>query len=461
MVAGLPPVDLPSDGVAPTAAEAGNHTDKPSPGSISVATAAWILLAFLALSLTLNYVVLQKLPGVSPVDGIVYADAMDRALDGGVTVKGDTMGDATSEYVGCRGVHGWGDFGVPCGGPYPDLLKGYTTAYVHPPTYFFATAGLVKVAQLVLPDAYPFDLARMAGAVWFSLGALVMVVLAVRWGARPWSAAIVVAALMPTPTFVTMFSFITPDTMSLLVCAGMALGVTLWWQDRLPAWTLLFFGLLAAAVKQTYFLAAIACLLLIGVLWWKQRSKSGRQSLVAAAWFAAGAVGGIVAWDVIKSLIAAKDTIPAGVDLLAFPVNFDGVFGLIFTGARDLPVDAAGTLIAMPAASRGMAAGLVLALAAAAGGALLYRSSRSDEFALSAAGMTSIAVGGLILSSMYFVTSGIFLPPAMRYVMGAFPLYAVPLMLAMKSRVLWSLVLAAAVVGFVAWFLFPVTPAIQ
>lgn len=458
MVAGLPPVDLPSEGAETAPVGTAEHQDKRS--SLSLRTAASIFMALLALSLTLNYVVLQKMPGVSPVDGIVYADALDRALQGGVTVKGHTMGDPTSEYVACRGVYGWGDFDVPCGGPYPDLIKGYTSAYVHAPTYFLATAGVVKVAQIAFPDAYPFDLARMVGALWFALGALVMVLLAVRWGARPWLATLVIAALMPTPTFVTMFAFITPDTMALLVCASMALGVTLWWQERLPAWALFFFGLLAAAVKQTYFLAAIACLLLIGVLWWTQHRRSGRQSLVAAAWFAAGAVGGMIAWEIIKRLIAIQDTLPTGADPLAYPVNFNGVFGLIFVGARDLPVEAAGPLMAMPAATTAMAAGLVLALAAAAGGALLYRSSKSNEFALSAAGLTSIAVGGLILSSIYFVTSGIFLPPAMRYVFGAFPLYAVPLMLVVRSRVLRALIFAAALVGFVAWFLFPVTPAL-
>lgn len=419
-----------------------------------------ILLALLGWSLSFTYVVVQKFPGISPIDGIVYVDALDRALQGSMTVQGDRLGEATSRYVACRGVHGFGNRGIPCEGPYPEDLSGYTSAYVHPPTYFFMTAAVVKVSQLALPDSYPFDLARMASGLWFAIGAFVMVVLAVRWGVRPWPATIVVAALLPTPAFTAMSAFITPDSMALLICAAVALGVTLWWQRTIPAWSLLFFGALAALVKQTYLLAVIAAALLIGLLWLLQRTRTAREAVTAGAFLCAGAAASVVGWEVIKRSLALFPLPPTPPDPFAYPVNFNGAFGLLFQGARDLPFDAAGPLLAFPFATRGMGAAVVLALAAAAGGALLYRARTTDEFALSAAGVAAVVTGGLILSGLYFVTSGIFLPPTPRYVIGAFPIYALPLFLAANRRpVVWFMALVGAV-GAVGWLLAGASPAV-
>lgn len=457
MVAGLPPVDGSPEDIegAVTSASRDAAPDR----RITVKTASVILLFLFGWSLSFNFVVLQKMPGISPIDGIVYSDAFDRAMQGSVTVQGDRMGEATSRYIACRGVHGFGNRGIPCEGPYPELFRGYTSAYVHPPTYFFMTAAVVKAVQLVLPDAYPFDLARMVSGVWFAIGAFVMVILAVRWGARPWPAALVIAAMLPTPTFTSMFSFITPDSMSLLVCASIALGVTLWWQERIPAWSLVFFGALAAMVKQTYLLAVIAAALLIGLLWLLQRKRSARQSVQAGVFLCLGAAVTVVGWDLIKRSLAMFPLPASGPDLFAYPVSFDGIFGLLFQGARDLPFDAAGPLLSMPLASRGMGSAVVLALAAAAGGALLYKARDTDEFTLSAAGVIAVVTGGLILSGLYFVSSGIFLPPAPRYVMGAFPIYALPLFMAATRRsVLWFMI-AVGVVGVVGWILSAAAPA--
>lgn len=457
MVAGLPPVDGSHESSAALLTAADPPPDHPTAvRSLPFKTSLLVLLALLGWSLSFNLVVLQKLPGISPIDGIVYSDAFDRALQGSITVQGDRMGEETTRYIGCRGVQGFGSMEIPCEGPYPETFRGFTSAYVHPPTYFFATATLVKAGQYVFPDVYVFDLARIVSGVWFALGAFVMVVLAARWGARPWPAALVVAALLPTPTFMSMFAFITPDSMSLLVCASIALGATLWWQNRIPAWSLVFFGALAALVKQTYLLAVIAAVLLIGLLWLLQRRRSGRHTLQAAGFLCLGAAAAVVGWDLLKRSLALFPLPDSGSDPFAYPVTFDGAVGLLFQGAHDLPVDAAGLLIAVPLASRAIGSAAVLALAAAAGGALLYQARKTDEFALSAAGVIAVVTGGLILSGLYFASSGIFLPPAPRYVMGAFPIYALPLVLAMRSRLMVGLVAALALVGYVAWLLTPI-----
>ena len=426
-----------------------------SPQPFPLRTAAAVFLLLLVVAGLFNFVVIQKLPGISPVDGIVYADALDRAFDFRVTVKGDTMGVATSEYIACRGVHGYDELGLSCGGPYPDTFRGLTTAYVHPPTYFFLTAGVVKAVQVVAPGVYAFDIARMVGALWFAVGALLMVWLATLWGARPWPAALVMVALLPTPTGATTFSFITPDSMSLMVCGGVALGVTLWWRDRLPAWSLIFFGLLTAAVKQTYFLAAVAGVLLIAMLWWRQHTRPTRACVSAAVFVGAGAVIGLVGWDLIKRFIeVVPGDISTGPDPFAVSLDFNGVAQLIFTAAADFPNEAAGPLLAVPPAALAMSMGFGLALAAATGGALLYRSTRSDEFILAASGGLTVVFGGLLVSLMYLLSSGIFLPPIVRYIFGGIPLVLLPLMLATSSRAVRVLLVVLAAVSYIGWMLY-------
>ena len=451
-----------------------------SPQPFPLRTAAAVFLLLLVVAGLFNFVVIQKLPGISPVDGPVYADALDRAFDFRVTVKGDRLGEATVEYIGCRGIQGVGSLDAACDEPrlnrlessseassmtgaqawarelFKSSLSGYTTAYVHPPTYFFLTAGVVKAVQVVAPGVYAFDIARMVGALWFAVGALLMVWLATLWGARPWPAALVMVALLPTPTGATTFSFITPDSMSLMVCGGVALGVTLWWRDRLPAWSLIFFGLLTAAVKQTYFLAAVAGVLLIAMLWWRQHTRPTRACVSAAVFVGAGAVIGLVGWDLIKRFIeVVPGDISTGPDPFAVSLDFNGVAQLIFTAAADFPNEAAGPLLAVPPAALAMSMGFGLALAAATGGALLYRSTRSDEFILAASGGLTVVFGGLLVSLMYLLSSGIFLPPIVRYIFGGIPLVLLPLMLATSSRAVRVLLVVLAAVSYIGWMLYP------
>jgi hypothetical protein len=428
-----------------------------SPSQVSVRSLVAVFVAFLVGAFALNLVVLSRAPAVTPIDGLVYADAFDRAMAGEVVVEGMMIGENTRRLLACRGIHGVESFGVECGEAVPlDALPvgGQTSAFIHPPTYFFATAGIVRGAQAIWPDLEAYDAARLVNSLWTALGATLMVYLAVLWGARPWAAAGVMAAFLPTPTFVALNSFVTPDSMALLICSAILVGTTLWWKGRWPAWALLPVGLLAGLVKQTYLLAAVSGLILIAVLWLVQRSRPWQHHLRAAAALACGAGAAVIGWDLVKRALAIAPA-DLGVDPFSMPADLQGFLRITFTGAWALPGEAAADLMPIPFAAYGLASGLSIALAAAAAGAVLYTGRKDVRFVLGLAGVTAICFGGLLMSMLYFVSHGILLPPAARYVIGAFPLYALPLFLASAKRGVVIGAGLAAALGGLAWILFP------
>ena len=86
---------------------------------------------------------------------------------------------------------------------------------------------------------------------------------------------------------------------------------------------------------------------------------------------------------------------------------------------------------------------------------MLYRSTRSDVFVISTAGALTVVFGGAMLSFMYLLSSGIFLPPAVRYIFGGIPLVLLPLMLATSSRAVRVLLVVLAAVSYIGWMLYP------
>lgn len=431
-----------------------------------------IFLTLLTVSLGFNAIAVAKLPGITPIDGAVYLDAFQRGGRGEVTVRGDTLGPQALDVLACRGMYGFEALGMTC---LPDghaaddrfrqeLAATPVTSYVHPPTYFVITGVAARALVAVLPGhPDPLALARLLGAVWFSLGALLLVRVAALWGASPWAATAVVAAFVPTPTFLMLYSFITPDAMGLLVSAAALLGATMWWHGRMPAWPLLIFGAATTgAVKQTYLPAALAAALLLAALWgWRRHhgggeGRTGAATAAAVGWLLTGAALGLLGWFGLRELLARAPFIELPSDPFAGPVTLDKLLGLIAVGARSIPVEAAGAYPPTPATVVATAALLTLVTAAAAGGALL--SGDRCRGPIAAAGVTAIITGGLVVSVLYAVTNGLLLPASPRYVVGAWPLYVLPLLL-VRRRWVTGLMIALTVVGVTAWLLWPVHPA--
>lgn len=430
---------------------------------------ALIMATLLVASISFNVLAVSRLPGITPIDGPAYLDAYTRALDGAAARRGQTFDGPTLDAIACRGLYGI-RLVAPLFGPKPMMCDSQgqavddavrakwdaapSTAYVHPPTYFFLTAWSVRAIEAVLPgDQDGIDLARVLGAVWFSLGALLLVRAAALWGANPWAAAAVLLAFLPTPTFVSLFTFVTPDSMSLLVGAGVVLAVTLWWHRRMPAWPLLLVGLATAAVAGTFLLAAGAGGLVLAALWWFQRGRDLGATAGAAAWLLGGAAAGAIGWTVLRELIAIGPPIPlpAGGGVPAQDASVDNLLGLLVIPGATIPAEAAGAAIRMPGALAAVAAALALLTAAAAFGAVLYRRDRNPAFALAAGGVTAFALGGFLVATLSLVADGLLPPAAPRYAFGAWPFYILPLLLIAHRRLIAATVGTLLVIGPAAW----------
>lgn len=437
----------------------------------SIRRYAAILAVLLTASIAYGALIVQQLPGVTPIDGPAYADGFTRAAAGTPARRGETLGEPALDVIACSGMYGLHvipkEFGPPrmtCG---PDgravrnavHAKWATvpsTAHVHPPTYFFATAWSVSVLQAVLPGAQDdFSLARLMSAVWFAFGALLLVRAAALWGANPWAATAVCLAFLPTPTFTSLFTFVTPDSMGLLVAGGVVLGVTLWWRRLMPAWPLFAFGLLTSLVKQTYVLAAIAGVLVLAALWYFRRDRGPGETARAAGWLLAGATTGSIAWVGLRELLASGPALPAqpwAVNIVLTP-SPDAVLGLLLTPGSLIPGEAAGPLLPMPASLGAVAAALGLLTAAAAFGALFYRKRTDPRFVLAVGGVTAFAVGGMLVSVLTLMVDGVLLPAAPRYAMGAWPFYVLPLLLVAQRRWVATTIVTLIVVGAASWLL--------
>lgn len=428
---------------------------------------ALILLTLLVVSLGMNGLIVDRLPGMTAVDGLAYVDAYFKASEGDVASPGDTIDRPALNVIACRGLYRWGGLMMTCEpGGHAKEDEAFATwdatrnsAAAHAPTYFFATAWLVRAVSFVMPGSQdPIDLARILGAVWFSLGALLLVRAAALWGARPWAAAAALLAFVPTPFFVSIQSFVTPDAMGLLVSSAVALGVTLWWQGRMPASLLFGFGLITSIVKQTFILAAVTGAVVLALLWWSQRRRGLGETVRAGAWLLGGAMAAQAAWQLLKITTAQEGLAPASRALETKP-SVDGLARLLFTPGLDIPSVGAANLIPMPVGATTAALGLGFLCAAAAGGALLYRKSNTAVFSLALGGVLGMAFGAVLLSLITYVNTRLLLAPAPRFVLGAWPFYVLPLLLLTHRRVLLLLLAALAVLSAGSWLLWAEHPA--
>ncbi len=425
-------------------------------------TSGAVFLVLLLAAGSLFLVVVPRTFHVAPADGIVYVDAFHRALQGQVTVRGDLVGDTALDEAACRQPSLPADsLQWDCDPESGRQSTWRSTAWIHPPTSFFADAALTRAVGVVAPNVNPLDIGRLIGALWFALGGLLIVLLASAWGARPWAAAAVMLALLPTPLFVDTFAFVTPDRWVLIVGAGALLAATLWWRHHLAVPWLGVVGVVCGGlVKQTFLLAAATAMLLLVLLWWQDRrsrdpSRTGREVGGALVWLGGGAAVGAVLWQLAKISWGQPAAPAAAPDFLTLPARPDTALSLLFHGAWQIPMNDSAAVALEPMALLGISALMTLLLAGAAWGALFYRQPSEPGWPMAAAGVIAIGIGGLVVGVMGTLSGGAWLPSAPRYVMPAFAAYAVPLIVLAHRRWLLGLMWALAAIGALSWAFAP------
>lgn len=435
------------------------------PANAPVSMPGWrvfaaVFLVLATLGIALNLIVVPRTFSATAADGLVYVDAFDRALTGNPTVRGDIIGPTALQEVLCgdpRNTVSPGAQDWDCEDPDPADVQLQTTAWVHPPTYFLVEATVARAVHLVAPQVSVFMIGRMLGAVWFAIGGLLLVILGALWGARPWPATAAVAAFLPTPLFTSNFSYVTPDNAVLIAGAVVPICVTQWWRGSWPAWTLAPAGLLAGGlIKQTFLPAVIAGALLVGFLWLQARrtgddGRTSGQSVLALAWLLGSAAIASIGWQLIKSTWGVDLPARTGPDPFTLAPDPSSAVALLFQGTWLIPGGDTNAFALEPLAMVGISALLTLITAGASFGLLLYGGWSDRLFAVALAGVIGIGVSGLVIGMSGSLTAGNWLPPSPRYVMAAFPLYAVPLLVIARVRWVWVVMIAVTAVGFWSW----------
>ncbi len=365
--------------------------------------------------------------GVSPVDEYVYTDALDKADRGEFSNTGDKVDQYARQVMVCRGVVGLQPPSPEiCGSPLPDgsvPLGGYTSADIHPPTYFFLTAGVAKVIRAVGLTDDLLTSGRLAGALWLSLGMLALVALARAWGAGWVMPVLTAAAIGCSPLLVSVSGYVSPDSMGLMVGAGVLLAVRRWQEERLPHLALLAVAVLPAFVKVPFVLAPLfsAVLLVVAAA---AGQATWRRTLTGSAILVAGAGAGAVMWQELRGLLAVDvpfihpDAAPPG-----FRVFYD-YFGYYLDS---VPINSGAPLPVTYVLTYGAQPLPWLLLGAALGGVFLLR--REDPvLPVAWAGMAGMVLGSIVLSFIVFLASGGFLVGTPRYGLALLPMFAVPLM---------------------------------
>ncbi len=212
------------------------------------------LLILVVVPLVLVGLHLSAYPQLSPADEQAHADYVVRAPGLLPVVSGDRWSEEVLRAEACRGIDS-GFVPPPCDSPVlrPEQfeLLGYNTAYIHPPTYYNATAIVADVLVAVGAAGEVFGAARATGALWLIAGMLVAWWSARNLGASRRSTLGALMLVMGAPGIVLMSSTITPDASNMLVGAVIVAAVIK--ADKgLSRWTvvcLVAAGLISSGIK--------------------------------------------------------------------------------------------------------------------------------------------------------------------------------------------------------------------
>lgn len=179
-----------------------------------------LALIFTALSALVGYRYILEHSAISPQDEYVYIDAVDKAMHGEVTRQYSETDEYARSLVTCVGIEIYGPQGPACGdtsAPSEDYpFKGYSTASVHSPLYFFITAFLTKILLFLAPGKQMYLLAKFTGTLWLGLGLTATWRLARYLGGSRLITASVTALMLASPAIRWANFYITPDSFSLL-----------------------------------------------------------------------------------------------------------------------------------------------------------------------------------------------------------------------------------------------------
>jgi len=237
-------------------------------------------------SILLNVVHVSHYTELSPVDELQHIDYLYRAPF--IVHSGDKVGQDAMREEACRVLPNWPS--PPCSrtATYSasDFQEGgVNTAAVYTPLYYTVTKVLATPLTWVLGNDSLVTAARLVGGLYLAAGLFVTLVIARRFGARPYPTAAVLLAAAATPNLLVPSATITPDAIALLTGALLVWSV-LWWEEspRRRMWLPILLGVVTVLFKAINVISVVLVVLFIvlryahGRLWLTHMEPDGTKA---------------------------------------------------------------------------------------------------------------------------------------------------------------------------------------
>ena len=383
---------------------------------------------------------------LSVFDEWQYAERVHQVAEGDYVMReGEMIGEWAQRTRMCRGI--------------ARVVEGHPVICRHrveevplansaagdPPTYFWVTGTLTRIA-LATPFAdNTVTTGRLVGIGWAAAGMLALFLLARDLGARR-PAAFVVALTQPlVPGFAQQYAFMTPHATDVAVGALVAIASLRYLRGRWPWWPLALSGLLVALSKGTNITIVIAMgICMVAVIVWPGTfdRKTRIRALIGGVALGGATAAGTLGWMLAVSGLRAAEAAPPG-DYLVESLDKQA---LTADAARMMSTFGEGGLLLLGAVTIMVMVGTAIAVWAGLtpAGPLLRP--------LAAGHVLGSMLSPVVLAVMVFVTSDQYIPVQLRYALAlwALGLGFASLLLRTKTAIALALLLLTA------WWALPV-----
>ena len=190
-----------------------------------------------------------------------------------------------------------------------------TSADIHPPTYFAATAAVAAVVRGVGLSDDLLTSARAVGALWMLLGLVTIVLLALDLGSKAPGAAGAALLIASLPLVRLTNSYITPDALNIAVGGIVLLAALRSSRGAWPWWSMALVGVFAGAVKtQNVLVVAAAAVFLLNSAWCYRGKARGRRSALGVGAISLGFLLPQLGWLVVRRLGSLSESPDTGAE---------------------------------------------------------------------------------------------------------------------------------------------------
>jgi hypothetical protein len=419
---------------------------------------AWLLLVAIAL-VGLHVHAFTK---VGPIDELQHIDYLYKSP--AIVAMGDRVGQDAMREEACRGIDA-PFLPPPCSSitrydPNRFQVSGYNTAAINTPVYY----TLTKIVAVPIETVGRIDdlvtAGRLVGGLWLGLG----LILAYGAGRRlaiarlPLTAAL--TALACSATILYRAATITPDSMDVLVGAGVFLTFLYWERAPTRRWPLLaLVSAIVLLIKMTnviiLFAMGIYLTIRIGrALFTRLKAGPGedpRSNQAIAPWLLGGIVLSMTTAVVLGTILSIQNSTSHDASLIpmnaqyvvkAFPTHhFIEQFGVFLNPATPPATHAVGSPLIQTLVDRAVSTFFLAGIV----GAGLFGAAGAKARPYAQALLLTAVIGAPMFVVVSYLSQSLYVPPPIRYANTLLPAAAVITAGLVKTRgAQWVVALGSA-----------------